>query len=341
MKKYLSVFLTVAIISILLAGCGGSSASGSSASGSPAPEAGKAETTQAPAQEEVNTEEASAQGSTSTETAAAQEGISTEAASAHDQDTSSAAKGFQFLSQTINDSSGHISAKFTYYEDNSIACRIMDVIPGDDKYSYTVNICDREYDGEGKWISSTNYRVEGVTDLEGLNLDDYKTEENIISTDVCKYDDNGFVVECSDIDGNLTRKSTYNSQGQLILAEDYRDGKVNGTTESTYNEQGILIKTNFKNDSFEYLEEFTPFGATSIETLYQSKSGDNETVQKTELHYDDKGILTSADGYDNGELTNTLTFELDEYGNILHISSFNKDGSLHTTVENEVVPVYE
>ena len=59
------------------------------------------------------------------------------------------------------------------------------------------------------------------------------------------------------------------------------------------------------------------------------------------IGYDDRVILTSADEYDNGKLTYTLTFELDEYGNILHIFSFEKDGSLRTTVENEVVPVYE
>ena len=332
MKKHLSILLTAAVITMLFTGCGGSS---TAASGGAAPETGKTETA-----------EASVQGDESAEKTSPQEAESTESASAQDKVKTGAPTGFQHLSQTVYNSEGVILNKYTYYEDRSFACLIMNSELGvkdlkDVGSNYNIQIYDREYDGEGKWISSTNYRVEGVTDLDGLNLDDYKTEENIISTDVCKYDDKGFVVERSNPDGNLTRKSTYNSQGQLILAEDYRDGKVNGTTESTYNEQGILIKTNFKNDSFEYLEEFTPFGATSIETLYQSKSGDNETVQKTELHYDDKGILTSADGYDNGELTNTLTFELDEYGNILHISSFEKDGSLRTTVENEVVPVYE
>lgn len=332
MKKHLSVLLTAAVITMLFTGCGGSSPA---ASGGAAPEAGKAETT-----------EASVQGDESAEKTSPQEAESTESASAQDEEKTAAPTGFQQLSQTVCNSEGVILNKYTYYEDRSFACLIMNSDLGvkdlkDVGSNYNILIYDREYDGEGKWISSTNYRVEGVTGLEGLNLDDYKTEENIISTDVCKDDDTGFVVENSDPDGNLTRKSTYNSQGQQIFAEDYRGGQVSGTTESTYNEQGVLIKTVYKNDSFEYLEEFTPFCATSIETLYQSKSGDIETIEKTELHYDNNGILTSADGYNNGELTNTLTFELDEYGNILHISSFNKDGSLNTTVENEVVPVYE
>lgn len=340
MKKYLSVFLTVAIISILLAGCGGSSASGSSASGSPAPEAGKAETTQAPAQEEVNTEEASAQDSTSTETAAAQEGISTEAASAHDQDTSSAAKGFQFLSQTINDSSGHLSAKFTYYEDNSIACRIMDVIPGDDKYSYTVNICDREYDGEGKWTGSTIYEVSNITDVEGINLDDYRKEENIVSTEVCKYDDNGFIVERNDLDGNLTNRYTYNSKGQRILSETCHEGDVVDSMESTYDEQGNLIRTVSKGLN-NVSEEYTPFGLTKLETLTERKSESDDTIDKLELKYDDKGILTGGESYRNGDLSYTQSYELDENGNIIKISTFDKDGSLITTAENEIVPVNE
>ena len=108
------------MITILLAGCGGSSASGFSESGAPAPEAGKVETAQAPAQEEVNPEDASAQDSKSTETASAQ-----------DQDVSAAAKGFMRLSQTINDPSGHLNAKFTYYEDQSLASLIMDGNPTD------------------------------------------------------------------------------------------------------------------------------------------------------------------------------------------------------------------
>ena len=332
MKRHLSLLLTAAVITMLFTGCGGSS---TAASGGAAPDAGNAETT-----------EASVQGDESSEKTSPQEAENTESASAQDEEKTAVLTGFQQLSQTRYNSEGVMLNKYTYYEDRTIACWIINADMGfqdikDVGSNYNIQIFDREYDGEGKWISSTNYWVEDVTGLEGLNLDDYKTEENIISTDVCKYDDNGFVVERSDLDGNLTKKITYNSQGQQILAEDYRDGNVTGTTESTYNEKGVLIKTVYKSDSYEYLDEYTPFGATSTETLYQSKSGDNETVQKTELHYDDNGILTSADGYDNGELTNTLTFELDEYGNILHTSFFSQDGSLRTTVENEVVPVYE
>ena len=90
-----------------------------------------------------------------------------------------------------------------------------------------------------------------------------------------------------------------------------------------------------------YLEEYTAFGVTSIETLYPSKSGDNENNAKMELHYDDNGILTSGDYFDNGDLLFTYSFELDEYGNILRMSTFNADGSPRTTVENEIVPVNE
>lgn len=321
MKKHLSVFLTAALITMLFTGCGNSS---TAASGGAAPEAGNAETTEA----------------------SIQEAESTESASAQDEEKTAAPTGFQHLSQTSYNTEGVILSKFIYYEDKGIACMILNSETGvkdlkDVSSRYTLYINDREYDGEGKWISSTNYRVEDVTDIEGLNLDDYKTDENIFSTGVCKYEDNGFVVESSDPDGNLISKSTYNSQGQQILAEDYRDGKVNGTTESTYNEQGVLIKTVYKSDSYEYLEEYTPFGVTSVMTLFQSKSGDNEQTQKTELHYDDNGILTSGECFDNGNVISSYSYELDEYGNILRMSVFNADGSPRTTVENEIVPVYE
>ena len=332
MKKHLSVLLTAAVITMLFTGCGGSS---TAASGGAAPEDGNAETTEASVQEDESTEKTSPQ-----------EDVSTEAVSAQAAEEPAAPTGFRQLSQTVYNTKGLILNKYTYYEDKSIACVIINTDRSvqnleDVSSQYTIQIYDREYDGEGKWISSTNYRVEDVTDLEGLNLDDYKTEENILSTDVCKYNDNGFIVESSNPDGNLIRKSTHNSQGQEILAEDYMDGKLTGTTESTYNEQGVLVKTVYKSDSFEYLEEYTPFGVTSVETLYQSKSGDNENATKMELHYDDNGILTSGDYFDNGDLLFTYSFELDEYGNILRIATFNADGSPRTTVENEIVPVNE
>lgn len=360
MKKYLSVFLTAAMITILLAGCGGSSASGSSESGAPAPEAGKVETAQAPAQEVVNpedasaqedistetvsaqdstsTETASAQDSTSTDAASAQDNTSTETASAQDQDASAATKGFMRLSQTINDPSGHLNAKFTYYEDQSLASLIMDGNPTDDNYSYFVTIYDREYDEEGKWTGSTNYRVTDITDVEGINLDDYRKEENIVSTEVCKYDDNGFIVERNDLYGNLTDRYTYNSKGQRILSETFHEGDVLDSIESTYNEQGILIK-NVSKGLNDVLQEFTPFGVTTLETLAERKSESGDNTDKLELQYDDKGILTGGEWYSDGELSSSQKYELDENGNIIKISTFDKDGNLITIAENEIVPV--
>ena len=111
MKKHLSILLTAAVITMLFTGCGGSSTAASSGA---APEAGKTETA-----------EASVQGDESAEKTSPQKAESTESASAQDKVKTGAPTGFQHLSQTVYNSEGVILNKYTYYEDRSFACLIM------------------------------------------------------------------------------------------------------------------------------------------------------------------------------------------------------------------------
>jgi uncharacterized protein YuzE len=108
-----------------------------------------------------------------------------------------------------------------------------------------------------------------------------------------------------------------------------------------YDDQGNLVKIVSDSESYDWLEEYTPFGVTSILTLRQKKSDEGETTENMELHYDDKGVLTSGEWFENGDLESTYSYELDEYGNIISFSIFNKDGTLRKDVENEIVPLDE
>ncbi|MDO5139278.1 MAG: hypothetical protein Q4D71_12580 [Oscillospiraceae bacterium] len=353
MKKHFTIFLTVAMIAMLFTGCG--STSSTAASSSSAPEAEKTETTEGSAQEEKNTEAApnveeteaaedSALEEKNTEAASEQEEAGAAEDSKQDGANTAAQTGFRVLSLTVTDAEGRLASKTIYYENNDIASMIYKL--GDDGY---IGCVDREYDEEGKWIGAKTYSTQGITDIEGINLDDYRTEEYMTSTGVCKYDDNGFVVESSDLNGNLVLKTTYNSQGQAILAENYKDGEITSTSEFIYNEQGIPVKRVNKDEYFERLTEYTPFGVTFIETSYQDKrieTGDIERTRTMELHYDDNGILTDGEIIEksgNGEIinTSTCTFVLDEYGNILNYSVFDKDGNFVAKYEIEIVPIYE
>ena len=242
---------TVLCLPMLFTGCGGSSTATSSDS---TPEAGNTETTEASAQEESAAE-----------------------APAQDEEKPSAPTGFQHLGYTITDSKGRITYKVTYFEDyRDVSSRIMTFDADNvDVYKYNISLIDREYDEDGKWISSTLYTAQDVTDIEGINLDDFKTEENKTGTEICKYDDNGLVVEESDLAGNLIRTSTYNSLGQLIHSESLNGNKR--AIESTYDENGVLIKTVSNSESGdESVEEYTPFGVTSIETFYHEKWSGSE-----------------------------------------------------------------
>lgn len=339
MKKFISVLLTAAVITMLFTGCGGSSTAASDGAGS---EAGKAE---AGAQEEVSPEAdtlgevttaATAQEEVTT-AAAAQEKAGTEAASA--QEESAEPVQCKLLSQTHTDPNGKLVYRQVYYEDGGIASTVSTVNPDGDEYG--IAIFDREYDEEGKWTGTKIYDAIGRIDAEESNLDDYKTEENLTSTEVCKYDENGFVVERSNRNGNLIEKSTYNNQGQRILSEAYSEGNLDRTVEYTYNDQGVLVKTVSKADTYEAMNEYTPFGVTSIQTSSQSKSDNGESSDAQELHYDDNGILTSSDWIMNGELFQTRTYELDEYGNILRCSVSDKDGNPGVTIQYEISPVSE
>ncbi|MDO5133453.1 MAG: hypothetical protein Q4D81_10805 [Eubacteriales bacterium] len=337
MKKYLTIFLTAAMITMLFTGCGGTSSA--AASGSSAPEEEKTETSEAPAREEKDTKAAPDVGETETAEASAQEEKGSAEASAQDEEKSAAQTGFRLLSETSTDAEGRLTSKYTYYEDNGLDSMIV-YFPWTGEYQ--IYLFDREYDDEGKWVCAKNYTVHGITDIEGVNLDDYKTEEYMTSTSVSKYEDNGSAVEESDLSGNLISKSTYNSQGQVILAENYKDGEKTSTTEYTYNEQGVLVKSVYDDD--ETVMEYTSFGVTKLSTSYQSKekkTGDINYTYTIELHYDDNGILTDGEMFENGEVTETYTYVLDEYGNILNYSVFDKDGNLARTVENEIVPIYE
>ena len=341
MKKFISVLLTAAVITMLFTGCGGSSTAASDGAGS---EAGKAE---AGAQEEVSPE-ADTLGEVTT-AATAQEEVTTAATTPKEK------AGIQKLllrrKSLQNRYSVSCSARLTPIQtENSfiggsimrmsgIASTVSTVNPDGDEYG--IAIFDREYDEEGKWTGTKTYGAIGRIDAEESNLDDYKTEENLTSTEVCKYDENGFVVERSNRNGNLIEKSTYNNQGQRILSEAYSEGNLDRTVEYTYNDQGVLVKTVSKADTYEAMNEYTPFGVTSIQTSSQSKSDNGESSDAQELHYDDNGILTSSDWIMNGELFQTRTYELDEYGNILRCSVSDKDGNPGVTIQYEISPVSE
>ena len=216
------------MITMLFTGCGSSSSSASSGS---ATEVEKTETTEALVQEEKNSE-----------AAPDMEKAGTANASVQDEEKSAVSTGFRYLSHTVYDAEGRLQIKRIFYEGFSPSCWIINTSETDAD-NYAINIYDREYDEEGKWIGTKIYSVNDITDIEDINLDDYKIEDNLVGTGVCKYDDNG--------------------------------------------------------------------------------------------------ILTDGEKIEDGEVIETYTFWLDEYGNILRWSVFDKDGNLTKIVEKGIVPVYE
>ena len=297
MKKHLSIVLTVAMITILFTGCSGSVLA--VAPSSSAPKAKKTETTEVSAQEEKKTE-----------AALNMEEVEVAEVSVQDEEKSAAPIGFQFLGRSIYDAEGRLIDKRTFYEGSSLACWIFKKSAVDTD-GYCLYIFDREYDEEGKWIGTKNYFVQDITNIESINLDDYRIEENMVGTGVCKNDDNGVVVEESDLNGNLLQRSTYNCQGQLIRIEKENNGKVTYNSENTYNEQGVLVESFIKENKRELRYEYTPFGVTPVETLVQiqaTETGDIEYSHMVELHYNDNGILTGGEKIENGEVTETYTF---------------------------------
>ena len=336
MKKHLSIFLAGTVVALLFTGCGGSSPA---TSGTPAQETGKTETTAISAQEEAATELISGQDEVSTEAVPEQEETGKETAGSQDKDQPAAQTSLRLASITRTDQNGRLSNKETYYEDGTRASWIISGTDG----TYTIEFHDREYDEEGKWVGGKAYIVNSVeaANVEDIDLNAYRTKENLTLTKTCKYNDNGFVVESftpGSEDGEPLITETYDSQGRIISEQSGEDN----IGEYTYNEQGVLVKTVGKTRDTETLIEYTPFGVTSIMTLYQSKDSDGGMSSvKMELHYDDKGILTGGDSIQDGETTGTATFELDEQGNILRSSYFDKDGNLTGTAEYGLVPADE
>lgn len=366
MKKQLTFLLTAALIAMFFIGCGSSTTAvsndavqeaektedaassgteaGKTENGTAAgTEAGRTEASQAAGIEIGQDETAAAAGTESgqdeTAAAAGTEETDTETVSAQDEKKPAAEAGFRLLGQIHTSPGGKLQYKAAYYEDNSLAS-VITAMAG--PYSeYVVEIFDREYDEKGRWISSSEYNAYKVTGVERINLDDYKTEENKVSTEVCKYNENGFIVEHSNLDGSLIDVRTYNKQGKPVHEDDYADGFVAVKKDYIYDDQGNLVKIVSDSESYDWLEEYTPFGVTSILTLRQKKSDEGETTENMELHYDDKGLLTSGEWFENGDLESTYSYELDEYGNIIRFSIFNKDGTLRKNVENEIVPLNE
>ena len=339
MKKQLIFLLTAALIAMFFTGCGSST---TAVSDDAVQKAEKTEDASAAGTDSGKTENSTAigtdAGKTETAAAAGTEETDPETISAQDEKKPVAA-GFRLLGQTHTAPGGKLLYKAAYYEDNSLASVITAMVG---PYSeYVVEIFDREYDEKGRWISSSEYNAYKVTGVERINLDDYKTEENKVSTEVCKYNENGFIVEHSNLDGSLIDVRTYNKQGKPVHEDDYADGFVAVKKDYIYDDQGNLVKIVSDSESYDWLEEYTPFGVTSILTLRQKKSDEGETTENMELHYDDKGVLTSGEWFENGDLESTYSYELDEYGNIISFSIFNKDGTLRKDVENEIVPLVE
>ncbi len=203
-----------------------------------------------------------------------------------------------------------------------------------------MELIEKQYDENGKWIGSTVYTAGHETAIDVENTDAYKTEENIVATGICSYDDNGFVEEVTDSSGIILRKNTYNQQHQLIERQlFYNSDSPSVSIAYTYNEQGVLIeeKQTWNNEEGTSLTtiEYTPIGVTPYLTLSEI---DGETISESEVKYDENGVPVGA-AYSNNRTgeSSEVVFELDEYGNLTNAET--KDGDdVASSIEYEIAP---
>lgn len=323
MKTRLSCMIISVMIASLMFGCGGSSTAGTADTASVATEV--TETQQVSEEKEEVTESSLA-----------------ETASVETEEKTGALSGYKYVGQTV------------YYNDGSIKTKIVNDMYGDTTLyissayhgdSYNVQILEKEIGEDGKWAGSTIYSPAVVTDLS--NLDVYKTEENIVGTESCSYDENGIVVEEFDLNGNKTGVNTYNNQNQLVLQQIYRDDEVRFEVEYTYDEQGIMSKViqGAPDDEAREVYEYLAVGAVPL-MVRKCTEGEEQASIEMELHYDKNGKPTGAteyqrDGQDSEpSYSIEYTFELDENGNLIRDTWESKDGELFTR-EWDVIPISE
>lgn len=323
MKTRLSCMIISVMIASLMFGCGGSSTAGTADTASVATEV--TETQQVSEEKEEVTESSLA-----------------ETASVETEEKTGASSGYKYVGQTV------------YYNDGSIKTKIVNDMYGDTTLyissayhgdSYNVQILEKEIGEDGKWTGSTIYSPAVVTDLS--NLDVYKTEENIVGTESCSYDENGIVVEEFDLNGNKTGVNTYNNQNQLVLQQIYRDDEVRFEVEYTYDEQGIMSKVfqGAPDDEAREVYEYLAVGAVPL-MVRKCTEGEEQASIEMELHYDKNGNPTGAteyqrDGQDSEpSYSIEYTFELDENGNLIRDTWESKDGEMFTR-EWDVIPISE
>ena len=332
MKTRLSCIIISVMIASLLFGCGGSSAAGTADTASVATEV--TETQQVSEEKEVEAQQESKEEVTESSLA--------ETASGETEEKTGDPSGYKYVGQTVYYNDGSIKTKIVNDMYGDTALYISAYIPGG---PYDVRILDKEIGEDGKWTGSTIYSASVVSDLS--NLDVYKTEEKIVGTESCSYDENGIVVEEFDLNGNKTGVNTYNNQNQLVLQQIYRDGEVRFEVEYTYDEQGIMSKVfeGAPDDEAREVYEYLAVGAVPLMVRKCTEGAEQASIEM-ELHYDKNGKLTGGteyqrDGQDSEPSYSTeYTFELDENGNLIRDTWESKDGELFTR-EWDFIPISE
>lgn len=325
MKKKLTFLITFAMIAALLYGCGGSAGTDSNAPAEGAPE---------------NSETA--------ETQPASEKEETEVAPAETGDNSETPSGFKCIGKTEYYADGSISRKEVYDQDGYLILFARSRNEGEPLY---IQIFDKETDADGKWTGSTIYLVPEVSELDPENLDVYRTEENLDCLEQCTYNESGLVVERVGTSGNLVGKFTYNDQYQKVHDEYYNQGEIISQIDRTFDEQGILSQEieSFADSESKFITDYTPIGVVPFETGL-SRSDDEDWALTTDLEYDDNGILLGGIRHEPAGMGSMdinspaedkeLSFELDEYGNLIHCEMKSDNGETYT-IDWDILPVYE
>ena len=330
MKKRLTFLIISVMIVALLYGCGGSAGTDSNTPAEGAPENSETAETQA-ASEKEETEAPPA------ETAPEETGEISETPS-----------GFKCIGKTEYYADGSISCKEVYDQDGYLILFARSRNEGDPLY---IQIFDKETDADGKWTGYTIYLVPEVSELDPENLDVYRTEENVNCLEQCTYNESGLVVERVDTSGNLVGKFTYNDQYQKVQDQHYSQGECIMQVDRSFDEHGILSQEieSFPGSESKYVTDYTPIGVVPFQTGL-SRSDDEDWALTTDLDYDENGILLGGirhepAGFGSMDMNSPaedkeLSFELDEYGNLIHCEMKSDNGETYT-IDWDILPVYE
>lgn len=127
---------------------------------------------------------------------------------------------------------------------------------------------------------------------------------------------------------------TYNEKHQKVLSQYGVDRETPMTVKRKYDEQGIVIEEEIENAGFVQTYKYTPIGVTSYNTSNTMKDGKGWEI---ELKYDENGLPVGGIASNSGAES---VFELDEYGNLIHIETKDGDTVISTT-DYEILPIYE